>query len=60
MAGHAKEKIFEVKNYTAGTTKKKPRDSHFLSGLMKVKETFLSPGRFHLNDGHNIRFWKDK
>jgi hypothetical protein len=22
MAGHAKEKIFEVKNYTAGTTKK--------------------------------------
>jgi hypothetical protein len=53
------KRIFEVKNYIAGT-EKKPRDSHFLSGLMKVKETFLSLGCFHLNDGHNIRFWEDK
>ena len=27
---------------------------------MKVKDTFLSYGSFHLNDGNQIRFWEDK
>jgi len=39
---------------------KKAGDSHFLAGLMKVKDTFLSYGSFHLNDGNHIRFWEDK
>jgi hypothetical protein len=30
---------------------RKPGDSHFWGGLMKVKETFLNFGRFHLNNG---------
>ena len=27
---------------------------------MKVKDTFLNHGSFHLNDGNQIRFWEDK
>jgi hypothetical protein len=27
---------------------------------MRVKESFLSFGNFHLHNGENIRFWKDK
>ena len=39
---------------------KKLGDSHFWAGLMKVKDTFLNHGSFHLNDGNQIRFWEDK
>jgi hypothetical protein len=35
------------------------RDSHFLSGLMKVKSDFLRLDKFKLGDGTQIRFWED-
>ena len=39
---------------------KKLGDSHFWAGLMKVKDTFLNHGSFHLNNSNQIRFWEDK
>jgi hypothetical protein len=36
-----------------------PGDSHFWAGLMKVKDEFLSMGRFHLGDGTQVCFWED-
>jgi hypothetical protein len=38
---------------------KKPGDSHFWAGLMKVKEQFLRCGRFKVNSGLETRFWED-
>jgi hypothetical protein len=34
-------------------------DSQFWAGLMKVKEEFLSLGKFDLGDGSQVRFWED-
>jgi hypothetical protein len=34
-------------------------DSQFWAGLMKVKEEFLSLGKFDLGDGSQARFWED-
>jgi hypothetical protein len=39
---------------------RKPRDSQFWSGLMNIKDQFLSMGSFKLQDEKQIRFWKDK
>jgi len=36
-----------------------PGDSQFWAGLMKVKEEFLSLGKFDLGDGSQVRFWED-
>ena len=36
-----------------------PGDSHFWSGLMRVKPEFLRWGKFKLGNGSLIRFWKD-
>ena len=36
-----------------------PGDSQFWAGLMKVKDEFLSMGRFDLGDGTQVRFWED-
>ena len=36
-----------------------PRDSQFWTNLMKVKEEFLSLGKFELGDGSQVRFWED-
>jgi hypothetical protein len=36
-----------------------PGDSQFWAGLMKVKEEFLSLGRFGLGDGSQVRFLED-
>jgi hypothetical protein len=36
-----------------------PGDSHFWAGLMKVKDEFLSMGRFDLGDGSQVQFWED-
>ena len=36
-----------------------PRDSQFWASLMKVKEEFLSLGKFDLGDGSQVRFWED-
>ena len=49
-----------LRNKTIGQVYKKPGDSHFWSGLMKVNEQFLNYGGFHVNNGHDVRFWKNK
>jgi hypothetical protein len=36
-----------------------PGDSYFWAGLVKVKDEFLSMGRFDLGDGSQVRFWED-
>jgi hypothetical protein len=36
-----------------------PRESQFWAGLMKVKEEFLSLGKFDIGDGSQVRFWED-
>jgi hypothetical protein len=45
---------------TIGKVDRKPGDSHFWSGLMKAKETFLRYGSFRLNNEKQIRYWEDK
>jgi hypothetical protein len=47
------------KNYPIGIIERKPGDSHFWSGLMKVKDQFMRFGSFRLNNGQQIRFWED-
>jgi hypothetical protein len=49
-----------LSKHTIGRVERKPRDSHFWSGLMKVKEKFLRFGSFQLKNGPQIRFWEDK
>jgi len=49
-----------IKYKPIGQVQKRPGDSHFWSGLMKVKDKFLNLGSFQLNNGENISFWKDK
>lgn len=49
-----------LKNQTIAQVEKKPGDSLFWAGLMKVKSVFLSYGSFRLNDGYQIRFWEDR
>jgi hypothetical protein len=39
---------------------RKPGDSQFWSGLMNIKDQFLSLGSFKLQDERQIRFWEDK
>ncbi len=39
---------------------RKQGDSHFWSGLMKVKNTFLTMGSWIVNNEEHIRFWEDK
>jgi hypothetical protein len=43
-----------LRTQTITHVQKKPGDSHFLSGLMNVKEYFLNLGHFQLNNGRNI------
>ena len=38
---------------------KKPGDSHFWSGLMKVKQHFLQWTQFKVLNGKQVRFWED-
>jgi hypothetical protein len=49
-----------LKSQTITHVQKKLGDSQFWSGLMKVKDSFLSLGRFKLNNGVHIQFWEDK
>ena len=48
-----------LKRETLSKVTYKPGDSHFWSGLMKVKDTFLNLGSFLLHNGEQIRFWED-
>jgi hypothetical protein len=43
-------------NQTVGKVERKPGDSHFWCGLMKVKKNFIRFGSFQLNNGSQIRF----
>ncbi|WVZ72675.1 hypothetical protein U9M48_021095 [Paspalum notatum var. saurae] len=45
---------------TIGEVQWKSGDSHFWSGLMKVKGRFLQLSSFILHDGSQIRFWEDR
>lgn len=49
-----------LSNKTLTQVKKKPGDSHFWSGLMKIKDQFLGGGGFNVQNGTQIRFWEDK
>jgi hypothetical protein len=49
-----------LSNQTTVKVERKPRDSHFWTGLMKVKKNFLCFGSFQLNNGSQIRFCEDK
>jgi hypothetical protein len=53
-----KKKYF--RSNTIAQVQRRQRDSHFWSGLLKIKDTFLNLGGFQLNNGHNIRLWEDK
>ena len=44
---------------TLSQVSKKVGDSHFLSGLMEVKDLFLSLGVFKVHSGDQTRFWVD-
>lgn len=46
-------------NKTLSQISKKPGDSQFWSGLMKVKDQFLIGGSFSIQSGTQIRFWED-
>jgi hypothetical protein len=48
-----------LKNKPLGCCMKKPTDSHFWKGLMKVKDVVLSFGTFKVSDGSQTRFWLD-
>jgi hypothetical protein len=39
---------------------RKSGDSQFWSGLINIKDQFLSMSSFKLQDGKQIRFWEDK
>ena len=47
-----------LKNKTLSQVNNKAGDSHFLMGLMAVKDQFLNLVRLNLRDGSQIRFWK--
>lgn len=48
-----------LSNKTLTQATKKPSDSHFWAGLMKIKDQFLQCGHFKINSGSEIRFWED-
>ncbi|WVZ90587.1 hypothetical protein U9M48_036874, partial [Paspalum notatum var. saurae] len=49
-----------LRGKTIGEVQWKPRDSHFWSGLTKVKGRFLQLSSFILHDGSQIRYWEDR
>jgi hypothetical protein len=52
-----KNKNMGLKTITQVT--RNPGDFQFWSGLMNVKNSFLSMGSFIIQDGKKIRFWED-
>ena len=48
-----------LNNKSLSQAHKKPGDSQFWSGLMEVKDLFLSRGRFNVQSGTQTRFWED-
>jgi len=52
-----KNKYLRYKSLSQCT--KKPGDSQFWSGLMAVKDIFLSYGSFKIQNSKTVRFWED-
>lgn len=48
-----------LKRHTLSKVSFRPGDSHFWSGIMKVKDLFFNLGSFVLGNGEQIRFWED-
>jgi hypothetical protein len=48
-----------LSNKTLTQVKRWPGDSHFWSGLMKVKDEFFARGSFQIQNGSDVRFWED-
>jgi hypothetical protein len=48
-----------LKRHTLSKVSFRPCDSHFWSGIMKVKDLFFNLGSFVLGNGEQIRFWED-
>ena len=48
-----------LQNKTLSQVTAKPTDSQFWKGLMKVKDDFLSRGKFVVGNGQATRFWED-
>lgn len=48
-----------LKDRTITQVEYMPGDSHFWSGLMKVKLDFLRLDKFEIGDGSQVRFWED-
>jgi hypothetical protein len=49
-----------LRNKSLTKVNRKPRDSQFWSGLMNIKDQFLSMSNFKLQDDKQIRFLEDK
>jgi hypothetical protein len=47
-------------NKSLTQVQRKPGDSQFWSGLMDIKDQFISMGHFRVQNGTLIRFWEDK
>jgi hypothetical protein len=43
-------------NQTLSQAQRRALDSHFWSGLMKIKDLFMSKGTFQVKDGSQTRF----
>jgi hypothetical protein len=46
-------------NKSLTQVKRRPGDSHFWAGLMKVKDQFIAGGSFQIRSGSEARFWED-
>jgi hypothetical protein len=46
-----------IRDKTIRSCTKKPTDSQFWKGMMKVKDTFMGFGSFKVKDGSQTRFW---
>jgi hypothetical protein len=46
-------------NRTLSQAQRRASDSHFWSGLMMIKDLFMSKGTFQAKDGSQTRFWED-
>ena len=58
MAELIKKEVLKERDNFSST--KETGGLSFLTGLVKVRDTFLNFGSFHLNDGNKIHFWEDK
>jgi hypothetical protein len=46
-------------NKSLTQVKRRPGNSHFWAGLMKVKDQFIAGGSFQIRSGSEARFWED-